>query len=341
MRPHQPDAIHQRTGNRTMQPSPSAERSPGPAQDQHQRHQNGRARRKPDRHEQQRREMPQPGLRRDEGRAPEQDKQERSEPGEHRSCQLRPATGFQTESLPDASRPRQHRNGFGPPSELSPVWPSENSSAACSVVRSAGHSADVASGMVRCSTVFRSPMASSILTAPRASDVGKRGRRPLSAAMRPAPVSAPGAGHALKAHLRKLVSDVSEMFWVLPALMVAGWCARGGGLGPRRSRRGGPALADQQRAALNGGATGARTLLGAIVSSTIALAGHRAPCTRRQCPRGRSAWPRRRDARGSAAGRGGRGRRRKPGRAAAPQPPPRRTARRAPASPPPGRPCAD
>jgi uncharacterized membrane protein len=82
-----------------------------------------------------------------------------------------------------------------------------------------------------------------------------------------------GSGHALKAHLRKLVSDVSGMFWVLPALMVVAGVLGAEGL--VRVDRGGvvPHWLISSAWLYNGGATGARTLLGAIVSSTIGVAG--------------------------------------------------------------------
>jgi uncharacterized membrane protein len=74
------------------------------------------------------------------------------------------------------------------------------------------------------------------------------------------------------ARLRKALADLSETFWLIPALMVV--LGIGGALG----------LVEVDRSGLiprwllegwlyDGGATGARTLLGAIASSTIGVAG--------------------------------------------------------------------
>lgn len=76
----------------------------------------------------------------------------------------------------------------------------------------------------------------------------------------------------MTARLRKALADLSETFWLIPALMVA--LGIGGALG----------LVEVDRSGLiprwllegwlyDGGATGARTLLGAIASSTIGVAG--------------------------------------------------------------------
>ncbi len=77
----------------------------------------------------------------------------------------------------------------------------------------------------------------------------------------------------MTAQARKLLSDLGETFWLLPGLMVAGGILLG------------VALVDADRSGLvprwlidgpwlyNGGGTGARTLLGAVASSTIGVAG--------------------------------------------------------------------
>jgi uncharacterized membrane protein len=77
----------------------------------------------------------------------------------------------------------------------------------------------------------------------------------------------------LTARIRKLLSDLSDTFWLLPGLMVVAGVI------------GAVVLVQLDRDAIipqwmldgawlyNGGATGARTLLGAIASSTIAVAG--------------------------------------------------------------------
>jgi len=77
----------------------------------------------------------------------------------------------------------------------------------------------------------------------------------------------------LTARLKKFLNDLSETFWLVPGLMVVGGVLAAIGLVHLdrtgfiiESLRNGGWLYD-------GGATGARTLLGAIVSSTIAVAG--------------------------------------------------------------------
>lgn len=75
------------------------------------------------------------------------------------------------------------------------------------------------------------------------------------------------------ASLRKLRSDLSETFWLVPGLMVvAGVLAAVGFL--RLDRSGNiPQWLLQNAWLYDGGATGARTLLGAVASSTIGVAG--------------------------------------------------------------------
>ena len=77
----------------------------------------------------------------------------------------------------------------------------------------------------------------------------------------------------MKARLQKFLSQLSETFWLVPGAMVLGGVAlaivlvdldRGGHL---------PAWLTTKNWFYNGGGTGARTLLGAIASSTIGVAG--------------------------------------------------------------------
>ncbi len=72
----------------------------------------------------------------------------------------------------------------------------------------------------------------------------------------------------MTARLRKLLNDLSETFWLLPAVMVLGGV--GAALGLLQLDRSGLVprwlLEDWL---YDGGGTGARTLLGAVASSTI------------------------------------------------------------------------
>ncbi len=75
------------------------------------------------------------------------------------------------------------------------------------------------------------------------------------------------------ARTRKLLSDLSETFWLIPALMVvAGVLAAGGFVQLDRSGLI-PQTVLNSRLLYDGGGTGARTLLGAAASSTIGVAG--------------------------------------------------------------------
>ena len=77
----------------------------------------------------------------------------------------------------------------------------------------------------------------------------------------------------MKARLRKLLSDLSETFWLLPAAIVlAGIVLALGLVGLDRSGVVPQWLIDSPWL-YNGGGTGARTLLGAVASSTIGVAG--------------------------------------------------------------------
>ena len=77
----------------------------------------------------------------------------------------------------------------------------------------------------------------------------------------------------LIARLRKFLSDLGDVFWLLPGVMVL--IGIGGAMGMLAIDRSGivpPALLKQDWL-YNGGGTGARTLLGAVVASTIGVAG--------------------------------------------------------------------
>ncbi len=76
----------------------------------------------------------------------------------------------------------------------------------------------------------------------------------------------------MTARLRKALADLSETFWLIPALMVV--LGIGGALGLVEVDRSGLIPRSLLEGWLyDGGATGARTLLGAIASSTIGVAG--------------------------------------------------------------------
>ena len=77
----------------------------------------------------------------------------------------------------------------------------------------------------------------------------------------------------MKARLRKLLSDLGETFWLLPAtIVVAGILLALGLVHLDRSGKVPQSLIDSPWL-YNGGGTGARTLLGAVASSTIGVAG--------------------------------------------------------------------
>ena len=80
-------------------------------------------------------------------------------------------------------------------------------------------------------------------------------------------------GPILSAHVRKLLSDLNETFWLLPGLMVvAGVLSAVGTVSLDRSGVIPQWLIDSPWL-YNGGGTGARTLLGAVAASTIGVAG--------------------------------------------------------------------
>ncbi len=77
----------------------------------------------------------------------------------------------------------------------------------------------------------------------------------------------------MTARLRKLLNDLSETFWVIPGLMVLAGVLGAIGLVQLDRDNIIPQWALDGAWLYNGGATGARTLLGAVASSTIAVAG--------------------------------------------------------------------
>ena len=77
----------------------------------------------------------------------------------------------------------------------------------------------------------------------------------------------------LIARVRKVLSDLGDVFWLLPGAMVL--MGIGGAMGMLAIDRSGivPAALLKQDWLYNGSGTGARTLLGAVASSTIGVAG--------------------------------------------------------------------
>ena len=77
----------------------------------------------------------------------------------------------------------------------------------------------------------------------------------------------------MKAQLRKIVTNIGDAFWLLPGIMVASGILLGVGLvGIDRSGLV-PQWLIESPWLYNGGGTGARTLLGAVASSAIGVAG--------------------------------------------------------------------
>jgi uncharacterized membrane protein len=78
----------------------------------------------------------------------------------------------------------------------------------------------------------------------------------------------------LTARIRKFLNDLGDTFWLVPGLMVLAGVLGGIGL-VQLEQRGDiiPQWMLDEAWLYNGGATGARTLLGAVASSTIAVAG--------------------------------------------------------------------
>lgn len=77
----------------------------------------------------------------------------------------------------------------------------------------------------------------------------------------------------MRAHLRKLLSDLRETFWLLPAAMVLVSIGFAIVLVNLDAMGAVPAWLIDSSFLYNGGGTGARTLLGAVASSTIGVAG--------------------------------------------------------------------
>ena len=77
----------------------------------------------------------------------------------------------------------------------------------------------------------------------------------------------------MTAHIRKLLSDLGDMFWLLPALMVLAGVLLGIGLVQLDEIGVVPAWLVKSDWLYNGGGTGARTLLGVVAGSTIGVAG--------------------------------------------------------------------
>lgn len=77
----------------------------------------------------------------------------------------------------------------------------------------------------------------------------------------------------MTARLRKLLSDMSEMFWLLPAAMVFAGIVLAEGLVSLERNGVVPDRLIDSPWLYDGGGTGARTLLGAVASSTIGVAG--------------------------------------------------------------------
>ena len=77
----------------------------------------------------------------------------------------------------------------------------------------------------------------------------------------------------MKARIRKLLSDLSDTFWLVPALMVLGGVLAGVGFVELDRSDVLPEWLLKGPWLYNGGGTGARTMLGAIASSTIGVAG--------------------------------------------------------------------
>lgn len=77
----------------------------------------------------------------------------------------------------------------------------------------------------------------------------------------------------MNARLRKLIADLGEAFWIIPFLMVLGGILAGVGLVSLDRSGLVPQGLIESAWLYNGGGTGARTMLGAIASSTIGVAG--------------------------------------------------------------------
>lgn len=89
----------------------------------------------------------------------------------------------------------------------------------------------------------------------------------------PCPLRAQLIGCLLQAHLRKLLSDMGETFWLLPAAMVVAGILLAVGLIDLDRSGIVPTWLIESSWLYSGGGMGARTLLGAVASSTIGVAG--------------------------------------------------------------------
>lgn len=85
--------------------------------------------------------------------------------------------------------------------------------------------------------------------------------------------SAFSIGSLFSARLSKFFSDLNDTFWLLPALMVLVGILSALGMVRLDSSGAVPQWLDNSPWLYNGGATGARTLLGAVAASTIGVAG--------------------------------------------------------------------
>lgn len=77
----------------------------------------------------------------------------------------------------------------------------------------------------------------------------------------------------MTARLRKLIADLGDAFWLIPSLMVLGGLAAAIGLVAVDASQAWSAVLRKRTWVYGGGATGARSLLGAIATSSITVAG--------------------------------------------------------------------
>ena len=77
----------------------------------------------------------------------------------------------------------------------------------------------------------------------------------------------------MTARLRKLIADLGDAFWLIPSLMVLGGLAAAIGLVAVDASQAWSAVLRERTWVYGGGATGARSLLGAIATSSITVAG--------------------------------------------------------------------
>jgi uncharacterized membrane protein len=89
----------------------------------------------------------------------------------------------------------------------------------------------------------------------------------------PAVAPGQGIGSPVKARLKRLLSALNDTFWIVPGLLVLAGTALALALVRLDGSGVIPQALIQSRWLYSGGATGARTLLGAVASSTISTAG--------------------------------------------------------------------